>query len=66
MNARHSFLEYAALTPTLAVIMRKPPHMIMAKKTVSLTPINLKNSLLMAFPPRINTAKDTAYIKSCE
>ena len=66
INARHSFLEYAALTPTLAVTMRKPPHIIIAKNTVSFAPSILKKSLLIAFPPRINIAKDTAYSKSRE
>jgi len=47
-KARHSFLEYAAATPTEAVTMRNAPHIIMERNTVWFTPSILKKSFDIA------------------
>ena len=60
-KAKHSFLEYAALTPTLAVTIKNPPQMIIAKNMFSFAPNIFKNSLLIAFPPSIKIARDIPY-----
>ena len=49
------------MTPREAVTIRKAPQVIMVMKTVWFAPTILRKLLLIAVPPRIKIARETAY-----